>query len=189
MIDVVAIRWIKTARRLLRERHGTAAVEFAMILPVMAVMLLGPIEIGRLEYHYQVGSEGVRDAGRYLAVVPVDCSGGVGAGTFVDAIHSTNARNLAMTGSISDPAGTGDYLVPAWNDAATTFAAAVNCADNTILGLDGMYAACDVIPTVTVTASMRFTFLGSLPYLPVNLDLPFAHTQANTSSASLTSGC
>ncbi|MCH7781203.1 MAG: pilus assembly protein [Acidobacteria bacterium] len=178
-----------TARRLLRERDGTAAVELALILPVLVVLLLGPIEIGRLEYHYQVGSEGVRDAGRYLAVVPIDCSGGVGAGTFVNATDLTNARNLAMTGSISDPAGSGDYLVPAWNDAATTFSAAANCKDNTILGLDGMYAGCNVIPSVTVTASMRFTFLGSLPFLPVNIDLPFAHTQANTSSATLTLGC
>ena len=43
MIEVMAIRWMTTAKRLMRERHGTAAVEFALILPVLAVMLLGPI--------------------------------------------------------------------------------------------------------------------------------------------------
>jgi Flp pilus assembly protein TadG len=184
VIEVMAIRWMTTAKRLMRERRGTAGVEFAMILPVLAVLLLGPIEIGRLEYHFQVASEGVRDAGRYLAVVPVDCSGGAGAGTFVNAIDPTNARNLAMTGSISDPGGSGDYLIPAWNDAATTFSASANCEDNT-LGLLGLYAGCTVIPTVTVTVSMRFNFLGSLPYLPMNVDLPVAHTEVNTANESL----
>ena len=185
----MAIPWMATAKRLMRERHGTAAVEFALILPVLAVMLLGPIEIGRLEYHFQVASEGVRDAGRYLSVVPVDCSGGVGAGTFVNATDPTNAQNLAMTGSISAPGGSSDYPIPAWNDAATTFSAAANCADNTVLGLGGLYAGCNVIPTVTVTVSMRFDFLGSLPYLPANLDLPVAHTEANTASESVNLSC
>ncbi len=185
----MAIRWMTTANRLMRERRGTAGVEFAMILPVLAVLLLGPIEIGRLEYHYQVASDGVRDAGRYLSVVPVDCSGGVGAGTFVDATDPTNAQNLAMTGSISDPAGSGDYLIPAWNDGATTFVAAANCEDNTVLGLVGLYAGCNVIPTVTVTVSLRLDFLGSLPYLPVNVDLPIAHTEANTASESILLRC
>ncbi len=185
-MEVMAIRWMTTAKKLMRERHGTAAVEFVLILPVLAVLLLGPIEIGRLESHYQVASDGVRDAGRFLSQVPVDCSTGVGAGTFVnDPADLDNAENLAKTGSIG---GGGNDLVSGWGDAATTFVATVNCENNTV-PLVGLYQSCTVIPTVTVTVSMRFNFLGSMPYLPLNLDLPVAHTEVNTSSDSTIQGC
>ena len=61
----------------------------------------------------------------------------------------------------------------------------MNCEDKVALGLEGLYGGCTYIPTVTVTVSMRFNFLRSMPYLPLNLDLPVAHTQVNTSSDSL----
>lgn len=174
---------------MIRTEHGTAAVEFVIVLPVLAVFLLGPIEIGRMEYHFQIAAEGVRDAGRFLSQVPVDCSGGAGAGTFVDATDVTKAQNLAGTGSIATPASSSDYVLVSWNDAATTFAATVDCRDNGILNLAGLFAGCGVVPTVTVDVDLRFSFLSSLPFLPIHADLPISHRQVNVSNLSLIANC
>ena len=52
--------------RLWRARGGIAAVEFAIILPLLVLLLFGTIEIGRILFDYQAASKSVRDATRYL---------------------------------------------------------------------------------------------------------------------------
>ena len=47
-----------------RARSGTAGTEFAFVLPILLLLMIGSIEIGRGLHDFHVVNESVRDAGR-----------------------------------------------------------------------------------------------------------------------------
>jgi Flp pilus assembly protein TadG len=49
---------------------GVAAVEFAVLLPLLIVLMTAPLFIGRVLWHYTVAQKAAHDAARYLATVP-----------------------------------------------------------------------------------------------------------------------
>jgi Flp pilus assembly protein TadG len=50
-----------------RRRRGAATVEFAVVVPVLLLFILGIIEIGRLVMVAQVNTNAAREAARYAA--------------------------------------------------------------------------------------------------------------------------
>jgi Flp pilus assembly protein TadG len=52
-------------RRLLRAREGVAGAEFALLLPVVALFMLGIVEFGRLFWHRSTLEHAVEETGRY----------------------------------------------------------------------------------------------------------------------------
>lgn len=54
-----------------RLQRGAAAIEFAIILPVMAAMLAFSLFFGRVFWHYSVAVKVAHDVARYLSTVPV----------------------------------------------------------------------------------------------------------------------
>ena len=60
---------IPDARRARRQR-GVAAVEMALMLSLMILMLAAPLFLGRVFYHYEVAQRAVHDAAVYLSTVP-----------------------------------------------------------------------------------------------------------------------
>ncbi len=171
------VRFIDTALCFLRNRKGIASVELCLILPVLVVFLFGTIEIGRVLHDYHVVVKGVRDGTRYLSRVAVDCPGGVGTvGSIVNGgiDHELRAKNLTMTGSIN-PTLPGDYLLAAWGDPGTTLTARVDCNDPGTL--EGIYAGDPVVPSVTMTAVVKFDFLGSVPLLPSTINFTVSHKE------------
>ena len=59
------MRW---TRLLVRERRGAAAAEFALLLPVLALMLCGVFQYGVLIFSYNVMLNTARNGARSLAV-------------------------------------------------------------------------------------------------------------------------
>jgi Flp pilus assembly protein TadG len=57
-----------------RESHGSAAVEFAFLLPVFLLMFLGIIEFGRLLWTQSSLQHAVEAAARYAAINYPTCS-------------------------------------------------------------------------------------------------------------------
>jgi Flp pilus assembly protein TadG len=58
-----------------RNDTGAAAVEFALVLPLLLLVVVGIIQFGRV-YSQQIELEGAANAGaRYLAVHPTDAAG------------------------------------------------------------------------------------------------------------------
>jgi Flp pilus assembly protein TadG len=55
--------------RTARER-GVAAVEFALLAVLLVVLLVAPLSLGRILWHYTVMQKAAHDATRYLAQVP-----------------------------------------------------------------------------------------------------------------------
>lgn len=53
-----------------RAQRGVAAVEFAIILPVMIIMLMIPVFFARVFMHYSVAAKAAQSAAMYLATIP-----------------------------------------------------------------------------------------------------------------------
>jgi Flp pilus assembly protein TadG len=154
------VRWLRAAWR---SQSGIAAVEFVLILPILALLLFGTIEIGRILFDYHAVSKSVRDAARYVArVTEIN-----GVETFSDfatcAVDQTtavgsptqNARNLALTGTAN---GSGGYILNYWTD-TTTVSVSGACFDNSAGTYQGFYAGRDV-PIVTVEATVSFPLMN-----------------------------
>ena len=149
---------------------GTAGVEFALLLPLLAVLLFGGVEIGRLLRDYHVVSESVRDAGRYVSRDRAECTtGGVGS---IEAVDEDIAKNLALTGGVA--AGL-PYLLGSWTDRSTV-TIDIKCIDNGSGALQGLYAGDAYVPHVVVTAIVPFTFLfGQLVTSSGTINLTLSH--------------
>ena len=80
-----------------RHSRGTAAIEFALCLPLLCLLLIGGMEYGRAFYLHHTMVKAIRDATRYLARTPGLTVGAVDTATNQFGI---NAKNLALRGSI-----------------------------------------------------------------------------------------
>lgn len=49
--------------------RGIAAVEMALVLPVLMILLMFPLFFGRVYWHYTVAQKAAQDAARYMASV------------------------------------------------------------------------------------------------------------------------
>lgn len=88
-------------RRLARDTGGAAPLEFALLLPLLAMLGAGLIDIGRATYQANQVEKAIRAAALYAARSPQPLSGAVIAA----------AVNLARTGTLD---GSGAYLVSGW---------------------------------------------------------------------------
>jgi Flp pilus assembly protein TadG len=140
---------------------GAAAVEFALLLPLMMILLFGFLEVGRLIWDYHIVTASVRDAARYAARFDASCAAG---GALVGDL--ARIKRLARTGSVD---GT-TPLIPGWtNDATVTVT--VTCVDNPGgTTWTGRYKGMTQFPRVTVSAAAphRTLFGGLLPGLTLN---------------------
>jgi Flp pilus assembly protein TadG len=84
-------------------QQGVAAIEMAILLPLLVLIFTGMIEYGRLMWHYDALAKATRDAARFLADLPL--TGGTG---------ETLAENLddaqTMVENAADAAGIKDLL-------------------------------------------------------------------------------
>jgi Flp pilus assembly protein TadG len=129
-------------RRFLVGRGGSAAVEFALVLPFLMLLLFGFIGVGRLFWNYHIAVSAVRDAARYAARLPMTCAG-LSAG---DQLH---VRRLARTGDID---AVGAPLIAGWTSDASVVVT-VTCVSNAGATYVGRYEDMANVPVVKVTAS------------------------------------
>ena len=168
---------------LVAARNGPAAVEFAMVLPLMLLLLFAGIEVGRLLTDFHAVNKSVRDAARYLARVELNCPGvtpssGPLAGYIADGGDATIARNLAMTGAAANPAGPADYLLRYWTDASTV-STTITCISNTGQ-YEGVFLDTPLVPQITMTAAVPFNFLwGSLFLGSSGVTMTVKHTETS----------
>ncbi|MDP3173181.1 MAG: pilus assembly protein [Phenylobacterium sp.] len=145
-------------RRFILDTTATSGVEFALILPLMSVLMFGFYEAGRLFWAYNIVSSASRDAARFAARLPMTCAG-------LSAPDVERVQRLARTGTVS---GSGAPLVTGWTSDATV-QVAVSCVSNSAGTYKGRYADVLNIPTVRVTASAPYAvaFGGLLPSLNI----------------------
>ena len=143
-------------KRLWRARGGTAAVEFVLILPLLALMLFGTIEIGRVYFDFHAASKSVRDATRYLTRIDAAALGLTCAGVDNTSAEVTNAKNLTLRGTIdtSKP-----YLLAYWTD-ANSVSVTASCIDNGGGIYQGFYTGFTSIFNITVSATVPMPLMN-----------------------------
>lgn len=62
-----------------RRERGDGLVEFALILPVLMLLIMGIVDLGRAVYAYNVVANCAREGARYGLVAPTDDSGMIAA--------------------------------------------------------------------------------------------------------------
>ena len=83
-----------------RRQRGAALVEMAIILPVLLVLLLGVIDLGRIFYAYEALANATREGARYCALHPGNQAG---TQTRVQAeLNTSMATDVDVTTTCSD---------------------------------------------------------------------------------------
>jgi Flp pilus assembly protein TadG len=136
-------RLVLQLRRLLAGQRGSAAVEFALILPFMTLLCFAFVGAGRLFWNYHIAVSAVRDAARYAARLPMTCAGLTVGG------DAAKVQSLARTGT-SD--GSGSPLIANWTSNASVVVT-VSCVGNTGGAYSGRYEDMTGVPIVQVSAS------------------------------------
>lgn len=85
---------------------GVAAVEFAIVVPVLLLAMLACAEIGRAFVHYHTLSYATRNCARYLSEHAINGTTGV---VVISAETAERVRNLAVYGN---ERGTGRRILP-----------------------------------------------------------------------------
>jgi Flp pilus assembly protein TadG len=161
-------RQLKSLRSLFPTNRGTAALEFAFLLPVLIILAAGGYEFGRAFWHYHVVTKGVRDATRFLTRVP----------TPLAPDSTAIAENLVLRGSM-DPAA--PLLLDEWqaDPGLANVAVTLDTFDNsagTFRGPDGATANVDVV-RVTATVLYEGTGLLALVGFPDGLNFRIWHEE------------
>ena len=138
------------------DKRGAALTEFALVLPILVVMMSFIGEFSRAVYQYHVAEKGVKSAARYLARVP-DVT--VCASSSFDS-YKSDAIALAQKGSFDagDP-----FVLNNWTSAADV-QVVVTCIANPIdpnTNLSPFYGP-EQIPVITVSTTFDFNDLGML---------------------------
>lgn len=150
----------KPCRSLLRDRGGTSGIEFAFALPILLIIAVGLVEVGRAINQTTTVQKALRSGALYAArhQFPLDSQ------------TETEIENLVKYG---DAAGGAHYLLPGWASAQASFQ-----MDLLSFNIDGVPFGGTVIPVVRLTARVPFQpILGSL--LPIaSFDITASHDQA-----------
>jgi Flp pilus assembly protein TadG len=129
-----------TPTRTIASQQGVAAVEFAIVLPLLALIFTGMVEYGRLMWHYDALAKATRDAARFLVEEPAPMTGDkITSGMKDDAREMVGDAAMAagVKGLAEDSVG-----IP------------ITCSPN-----------CTAPQTVTVRVSYPFTIGGWIPVI------------------------
>jgi Flp pilus assembly protein TadG len=149
-----------TLRSFLRNDTATASIEFALILPLLIVLLFVGSEAGHFVWTQHKLTEGVRDGVRYASRLNIDkvCNG---ATSVLAEPELSNIKRVTRTGQVA----TGfNGTVPGWTNAQVTVTVSCQSFVNT-----GIYTNLNAAgPIVTVRAAnvaypSLFKALGNMP--------------------------
>jgi len=101
--------------RKLRRDNGQGMVEFALVLPILLLVIFGIIEFGRLLFTYSMISAASREGARYAAATGrvsgterhSDCAGIIAAATRIGAFAGVGAGDVTI--SYDEGPGTAAY--------------------------------------------------------------------------------
>jgi len=149
--------------RFIKDRDGAAVVEFALLAPLLIFLMCGMAEFANAMRQYHVMEKGVRDAGRYLARVPM-------TGCTVSGTATTAAQNLAITGRTSG----GTALLPNWTNVSSVAVSVAQCVNNS----SAAYRGHAEMPVIQVQAAAPYADLGLLTILGIgSINLEATHQQ------------
>jgi len=119
---------LNSLARLARCSSAAAAVEAALMMPLMISLMVGGTDFGRAFAVSSTADKSMRDAARYLARMPCDAAA-LGTCTSAAAVCGwglTNAQNLAVYGKLTVLPGDMP-LIPGWSTSNITLTLPTDC--------------------------------------------------------------
>jgi Flp pilus assembly protein TadG len=144
---------MRSLRAFHADKSGAAAVEFAMILPLLMMLTFAGLEGAHYLYVEHQVVKGVRDGARFAARQPFSIYG-CGSANVSDAAIETTIKNVTRYGTPAVVTGQ-KPLVSTWTDAGTTVT--VDCPSTAFTG--GIYSSLANAPRVTVAANITYPSL------------------------------
>jgi uncharacterized membrane protein len=137
-----------------RRQRGIAAVELAIVLPVLVLLLVFPLYLGRVFWHYTALQYAAQDAARYLSKAPVSEMGNPTRGAAVTAVaEAIVAQELAELAPGSFP-----------------YALVITCDGTACVGF-----ATPAVVRVNITLFMEDIFFASYTQLNLRLVADVTH--------------
>ena len=133
--------------KLLDDESGAAAIEMALIMPLLVILMLGSMEMGNYFWNEHQVVKGVRDGARFASrqsFSKISCA-------TVDTTVATQIKNLTRTGAITG----GTAKIRGWTDANITVT--VSCPTTALT--TGIYKTLTNAPRVKVSASVSYPSL------------------------------
>jgi Flp pilus assembly protein TadG len=148
---------------LARDRSGAAAIELALVLPFLLILMFGAVDVGDYYMSEHVVQKSVRDAARYAARLQlVQSDGTVNYSCSPLTLGTAAKQNIQHVARFGDPNGTSARL-PGWtsDDMATV---TLNCDSNTSDtyvngGVYDGFPDGGAVPVITVSATVPYTTL------------------------------
>src|SRR5256885_1581632 len=85
-------------RKMRGSQRGAVAVEFAIVLPLFAILLLGTVEIGLMARDHQVLQNAARDGARFSGLPAQKLSGSANASAILQTIQNRVVAYLQNEG-------------------------------------------------------------------------------------------
>lgn len=150
----------RSAKRIHRDQRGAQLVEFAILFPVLLVIILGIIEFGRLGYAFTEVWTSAREGARYATTVG-DTGGVVGLPNFVDCDGIlAAARSKALTRTLDlDPS---DGVTIEYRDPGGVLLADCDGNDNLPSETGNIDAGTLIEVTVRADFNAAVPFVGAL---------------------------
>lgn len=147
-------------RCFLSDIRASAAAEFALLLPMLIILLFGGTEAGHFVWSQHKLAEAVRDGARYAARLPIDtvCDGPT---EVLADPQLADVKLITRTGQLDDAAAR--PVVPGWTEAQVTVT--VSCESFVDTGIYTDLGAAGPVVTVSaagVTYPSMFNLLGGL---------------------------
>ena len=139
--------------RIRRDRRGSAAVEMALVTPMLLVLVCGAADLGNYFLSEHALLNGVRDGARYASrLYPTNCVAVTDDKTSPVAIAT---KNLVRTNSVD---GTGSPRLAGWTNNDTVIVSVTCNTNSTYRG--GIYtASANGVPVLTVSATVSYSSL------------------------------
>lgn len=141
-----------------RDRSGTAAVEMALVLPLLLALMMGSVELGSYFLSEHILVKSVRDGANYAARQDIgnyDCASG---SPTISSTVQDDTKTLVRTGQLSG----GTDKLPNWTAQGASFVMSVSCVTTAnSVPMTGVFSGSPTgkAPVLTITAA--------LPYRPV----------------------
>ncbi len=166
-------------RRFRRSKGGTAAIEFAFIMPLLAALTFGLIETAMAMLEFNRAGEATRRAMR--AAIINDPIGTLDNLTTSDVVCSSSGGGVTCTGGSVAAAATFTAIVASMQVILPTIQAGNVRVTYRISGIDDAATPGVVTPTVSISVvGLTHTFLviGAFPGMPSEITFPAFTTSA-----------
>ena len=150
--------------RLSRCQSGVAAVEMALVAPLLLALLFGSVELGKYFLDQHVVVKAVRDGARFAARQQMSnyIDAEAGCVDIADQPVAEQTRNFVRTGNVG---GTGARLAY-WTDPATVTVTSACSADAGGEDLGGIYGGEDSGGAAVVTVSVTLPYSSLFGFVP-----------------------